>query len=171
MGSPFWDFSLAVYGASAVQDECLKLQDEFGLDVNLILLCAFLGAVHGVALTGDDVAAARRAVQQWQEQVVRPLRAARRNLKTVALTDTGDATAAAQLRAQVKAAELESERIEQIVLERWAEARLATWPHGKASDAVSTSLKALFAASGIGRERLADAKNIIAAALDRAATT
>jgi hypothetical protein len=99
------------------------------------------------------------------------LRAARRNLKTVALTDTGDATAAAQLRAQVKAAELESERIEQIVLERWAEARLATWPHGKASDAVSTSLKALFAASGIGRERLADATNIIAAALDRAATT
>jgi hypothetical protein len=99
------------------------------------------------------------------------LRVARRNLKTAALTDTDDAAAATQLRAQVKAAELESERIEQMTLERWAEARLATWPHGKASDAVSGNLKALFAASGIGRERLADAKNIIAAALNRAATT
>lgn len=170
MGSPFWNFSLAVYGASAVQDECLKLQDEFGLDVNLILLCAFLGAVHGVALTANDIAAARQEVQQWQEQIVRPLRAVRRNLKTAALADTEDATAAAQLRAQVKAAELELERIEQMMLDRWAEARLATWPHGKVSDAVWANLRALFAASGIGRERLAAAaQHLIAAALDQAA--
>lgn len=168
MGSPFWDFSLAVYGAGAVQHECLKLQDEFGLDVNLILLCAYLGAVHGVALTADDIAAARQEVQQWQEQIVRPLRAARRNFKTAALADTED-TAAAQLRAQVKAAELESERIEQMMLDRWAEARLANWPHGKASNAVSANLRALFAASGIDHERFADAKNIIAAAVGRAA--
>ena len=169
MGSPFWDFSLAVYGARAVQHECLKLQDEFGLDVNLILLCAYLGAVHGVALTADDIAAACQEVQQWQKQIVRPLRAARRNLKTAALADTEDVTAAAQLRAQVKAAELESERIEQMMLDRWAEARLANWPHGKASDAVSANLRALFAVSGIGHERFADAKNIIAAAVGRAA--
>ena len=91
MGSPFWNFSLAVYGANAVQHECLDLQDRFGLDVNLILLCAFLGAVHGVALTPDDIAAARETVRQWQEQVVRPLRAARRNLKSVELQDSQDA--------------------------------------------------------------------------------
>ncbi len=41
MGSQFWGFSLAVYGADAVEPECLTMQDEFGLDVNLILLCAF----------------------------------------------------------------------------------------------------------------------------------
>lgn len=169
MGSPFWNFSLAVYGASAVQDECLNLQDQFGFDVNLVLLCAFLGAIHGVALTADDIAVARRQVEQWQEQVVRPLRAARRNLKTAELTDAQDAAAAMQLRAQVKAAELESERIEQMMLERWAEARLAAWPRGKAGDTVSANLQALFAVHGIGRERLAAAQHIIAAALDRTA--
>lgn len=169
MGSPFWNFSLAVYGASTVQDECLNLQDQLGLDVNLVLLCAFLGAVHGVALTADDIAVARGQAQQWQEQVVRPLRAARRNLKTAELTDARDAAAATQLRAQVKAAELESERIEQMMLEKWAEARLATWPRGKAGDAVSANLQALFAGYGIGRERLAAAQHIIAAALDRTA--
>ncbi len=169
MSSPFWNFSLAVYGAGAVQNECLDLQDQFGLDVNLILLCAFLGAVHGVALTPDDIAAARETVQQWQEQVVRPLRAARRNLKSVELQDLQDGTAAMQLRAQVKVAELEAERTEQMMLERWAEARLATWPRGKAGDAVSANLQALFAAYGIGSERLAAAQHIIAAALDRTA--
>ena len=130
MGSPFWDFSLAVYGANAVQDECLKLQEEFGLDVNLILLCAFVAAVHGVTLTIDDIAAARQEVKQWQERTVRPLRAARRHLKTAELTNAQDAAAAAQLRVQVKAAELESERIEQAMLERWAAARSLATPEG-----------------------------------------
>ena len=41
MASPFWNFSVAVYSSDAVQDECLTLQDQFGLDVNLVLLCAF----------------------------------------------------------------------------------------------------------------------------------
>jgi uncharacterized protein (TIGR02444 family) len=168
MGSPFWNFSVAVYGAGAVQDECLDLQDQFGLDVNLILLCAFLGAVHGVTLISDDIAAARREVEQWQKQIVRPLRAARRSLKAAELTNAQDAAVATQLRAQVKAAELESEHIEQMMLDRWAEARLATWPRGEAGDTVVANLQILFAAYGIGRERLAAAQHIIAAALDRA---
>lgn len=169
MGSPFWNFSLAVYGASAVQDECLNLQDQYGLDVNLVLLCAFLGAIHGVALTADDIVAARQEVQQWQEQIVRPLRAARRSLKTVELQNAQDTTAAMQLRAQVKAAELESERIEHMMLERWAEARLATRPRGNAGDAVPANLQALFSTYGIGHERLAVVQHVIVAALDRAA--
>ena len=169
MGSPFWNFSIAVYGASAVQDECLSLQDQFGLDVNLVLLCAFLGAVHGVTLTSDDIASARQEVGQWHEQIVRPLRAVRRHLKTINLQDA-DAASAADLRRQVKAAELESERIEQILLERWADTRLAAWPRGKLRDAVVANLQALLAAYGIGPERLVAAQampHLIAAALDR----
>jgi uncharacterized protein (TIGR02444 family) len=170
MGSPFWNFSLAVYGASAVQDECLALQDQFGLDVNLIMLCAFLGARHGAALTSDDMASARQEVRLWHEQIVRPLRAARRNLKTIELHDADAAKAATQLRTQVKAAELESERIEQTTLEQWADARLAAWPRGNFRDAVVANLQALLAAYGIGRERLDAAhamKHLIAAALER----
>jgi uncharacterized protein (TIGR02444 family) len=170
MGSPFWNFSLAVYGASAVQDECLDLQDQFGLDVNLIMLCAFLGAGHGVALTSDDISSARQEVELWHEDIVKPLRVARRKLKTIELHDADAMKAAAQLRAQVKAAEFESERIEQTMLEQWANARLAAWPRGKFRDAVVANLQALLAAYGIGPERLIAAqamKHLIAAALDR----
>jgi len=170
MGSPFWNFSIAIYGANAVQDECLSLQDQFGLDVNLVLLCAFLGAVHGVTLTSDDIASVRQEVGQWHKQIVRPLRAARHHLKTIELRDANAVKAAAQLRAQVKAAELESERIEQMMLEQWANARLAAWPRGKLRDAVVANLQALLAAYGIGPGRLIAAhamKHLIAAALDR----
>ena len=170
MGSPFWNFSLAVYGVSAVQDECLDLQDQFGLDVNLVLLCAFLGVVHGVALTSEDIASARRKAGPWHEDIVKTLRVARRRLKTIELKDAEAAKAAAQLRSQVKAAELESERIEQAMLEQWAAARLAAWPRGNARDAVPANLQALLAAYGIGPERLMAAhamQHLIAAALGR----
>ena len=169
MGSPFWNFSIAIYGANAVQDECLNLQDQFGLDVNLILLCAFLGAVHGVTLTSDDIASVRQEVGQWHEQIVRPLRAARRHLKTINLQDA-DTASAAELRRQVKTAELESERIEQMILEQWADARLAAWPRGNFRDAVVANLQALLATYGVGPERLDAAhamKHLIAAALER----
>ena len=146
MGSPFWNFSIAVYGASAVQDECLNLQDQLGLDVNLILLCSFIGAGHGVALTSNDIASARQVVGQWNEDIVKPLRTARRHLKTIELRDAAAMQAARQLRAQVKAAELESERIEQMMLEQWANARLAAWPRGKFRDAIVANLQALLAA-------------------------
>ncbi len=167
MSPPFWDFSIAVYGANAVQDECLNLQDQFGLDVNLLLLCAFLGAVHGVTLTSDDIASARQEVGQWHDEIVRPLRAARRSLKTIELQDTAATKAAMQLRTQVKAAELEAERIEQTILEHWANARYAAWPRGNSRAAVPANLQALLAAYGIGPERLvaADAlRHLIAAA-------
>jgi len=170
MGPPFWNFSIEVYGASAVQNECLNLQDQFGLDVNLILLCAFLGADHGVALTSGDIASARQEVDQWNEDIVKPLRAARRHLKTIELRDADAVQAAALLRAQVKTAELESERIEQMMLEQWANARLAAWPHGKSRDAVVANLQALLAAYGVGPERLVAAHampHLIVAALER----
>ncbi|MGH6725152.1 MAG: TIGR02444 family protein [Pseudolabrys sp.] len=173
MGEPLWNFSIAVYGAPQVEGECLKAQDRFGLDVNLLLLCAYIGAMHGVALTADDIAAARREAGAWHEDIIKPLRAARRTLKTI---DWGEnappAAAASELRTQVKAAELEAERIEQAMLERWAETRLAGRPRGEPRDAVLANLQTLLADYGVGPERLAAAdalQHLIAAALARAA--
>ncbi len=43
-GQDFWDFSLAIYRQPGVPEECLALQERLGADVNLLLLCAYLGA-------------------------------------------------------------------------------------------------------------------------------
>ena len=144
MASKFWGFSLAVYGAQGVEPECLSLQDKFDLDINQLLLCAFVGAMHGVALTADDIAAARSEVGAWHDDIVKPLRAARRRLKAIELPSERIADAAAQLRTRVKAAELESEYVEQLLLERWAEARLASRPRGAPREAVAANIAALF---------------------------
>ena len=163
MSQSLWNFSLAVYANKAVQDECLALQDEFGLDVNLILLCSYLGAVHGVTLTAEETASARDVVRQWHDDIVRPLRVARRSLKPIERQD------AQRLRAQIKAAELESERIEQTMLQQWADTRLAQWRRGEARAAVPTNLQALLAASGIERLTAETAmSHIIAGALGAA---
>lgn len=146
--SAFWTFSLTVYGDPAVQQECLELQDDYGIDVNLLLFCAFVGAVHGALLPGEAIREAAATVGGWHDNVVGPLRAARRALKPLATEASPIAEPAADLRIGVKAAELEAERIEQMMLEDWAISRIAEWPRARPADAVSNNIQALFAMRG-----------------------
>lgn len=118
-----WRFSLRVYRGPGVADECLAVQERYGVDVNLMLFCAWLAAGRGIALTQDDLAACRAAVHDWHERTVKPLRAARQTMKGVAGVEP--------LRTQVKGLELEAERTEQQMLFELASAK---WPgEGKTS--------------------------------------
>jgi uncharacterized protein (TIGR02444 family) len=110
--SPFWDFSNAVYGRPGVAEACLALQDRRGLDVNILLLCCWAG-VRGRALTAAALGARIEAVRPWRDQVVKPLRAARRWLKG---QQTVPSESAEALRQAIKAQELEAERLEQLIL-------------------------------------------------------
>jgi uncharacterized protein (TIGR02444 family) len=112
--SPFWRFSLRFYSRPAVAAACLALQDEAGADVNLLLFLLFL-AEHKRLVTRDDIVRLDDAVRAWRDCVVKPLRQLRRVLKTgigeipIAVSET--------FRGQIKRLELESEQIEQHVLE------------------------------------------------------
>lgn len=110
--NPFWDFSLTIYPRPGVAEACLALQERHGLDVNLLLFCCWAGA-RGRALTGAELARLVAAARPWQEGVVKPLRAARRWLKTQA---TAPGELAGPLRGRIKEQELAAERIEQQVL-------------------------------------------------------
>jgi uncharacterized protein (TIGR02444 family) len=110
--NPFWRFSLAVYAAPGVAPECLALQDTRGIDVNMLLFCAWLGSLR-VVLTGEDLAAVEATVRSWREQVVQPLRGVRRDIK--ARPDAVQVDIAA-LRKDVAALELRAEQIEQAML-------------------------------------------------------
>ncbi len=103
----FWRFSLAVYNQAEVAKECLALQDVLGLDVNILLFCAWRGT-QSVALQREDIEAALRTVAAWQDEVVRPLRAVRQ--RTKALSGDGN------FRAGIKDAEIKAEQIEQAML-------------------------------------------------------
>lgn len=110
----FWRFSLAVYEPADVANEALALQEAIGLDVNLLLFCAWLGT-RSIALSRSDIEAASRIVTRWHESVVRPLRSVRQQMKV----DYGDAFA--NLGARVKEIELEAEQIEQAMLFAYAQ--------------------------------------------------
>jgi len=103
----FWRFSLAVYGQGEVAKECLVLQDALGLDVNILLFCAWLGT-HSVVLQREDIEAALRAVAAWHDDVVRPLRVVRQRTKALSGDD--------DFRASIKDAEIKAEQIEQAML-------------------------------------------------------
>ena len=50
---PFWDFSLHTYSAEGVGEACIALQERRGVDVNLILFCAWNGASGRGVLSTD----------------------------------------------------------------------------------------------------------------------
>ncbi|MBP5857037.1 TIGR02444 family protein [Marivibrio halodurans] len=113
-----WRFSVRLYEAGGVEDAALALQDEHGLDVNLLLLCCFLG-LHGVRATRETIATLDQHARAWRAVAVEPLRGLRRRLKQ----DVGTISAetAAPFREQVKALELEAERLQQEMLFRTLE--------------------------------------------------
>lgn len=147
--TPFWAFSLAVYAGDGVAEECLGLQERLGLDVNLLLFAAYMGAVEGVRLEAADVADAQALVTDWHKEIVRSLRHARQALKPPS-TDTANPLQAANatLRLQVKRAELESEKIEQAMLWRWSRQALVGRP--RSADALAASVRGVLEFYGDG---------------------
>lgn len=111
--SPFWRFSLSLYARPGVPPACLVLQDGSAVDVNVLLFLLWL-AREGRVVEGADVAAILGTVAPWKQDVVVPLRTARRTLKE---PPAAFATPAAEaLRSRVKAVELEAERLQQEAL-------------------------------------------------------
>lgn len=119
---PFWDFSLRVYAGPGVAPACLALQDRHGLDVNLLLLCCWLGRGRPRAPSRDEIARLCAAVEDWHRHVVRPLREARRWLKAPGPAIPADQ--AAELRDRIKRLELDSEHIEQLALANQLESQV-----------------------------------------------
>jgi uncharacterized protein (TIGR02444 family) len=128
----FCRFSLAVYGQASVADECLQLQQAIGADVNLVLFCAWTGT-RAIVLSGDDIAQAVARVVAWQDQVIRPLRSVRQNMKGLELGELEG------FRARVKSIEIEAEQIEQAVLFAYSKRLQST--HRNIRDAVAENVQ------------------------------
>lgn len=122
--SEFQRFALAIYEEDGVSTATLLIQNRCDVDVNVLLLAAYVGAVRGCALHDDDVAAAADRVGAWQREVVAPLRAVRTRLK--AGPPPAPSTATAELRERVKALELDAELIELAELDSFVAGRTLT---------------------------------------------
>ena len=112
-GSPFWRFSLRTYRQPGVADACIALQDECGVDVNVLLFFLWLAADKKLIPALNARAVCEQAAL-WHDDVVAPLRSLRRKLKggsTLVERNTAEL-----FRTRIKAIELEAERLQQEAL-------------------------------------------------------
>ena len=136
--APLRQFALAVHDMDGVAAACVLLQDRFDLDVNVLLLGAYIG-VQGKTLAVADVDAARAVVDAWHVEVVRPLRAVRRRLKTGPAPAPDARTAA--LRRHVAGSELDAELMELDELGRWADELDAPMGAGSTVERATTAME------------------------------
>ncbi len=105
----FWKFSLNFYSKIDVQRACLRLQDEHGLDVNMVLFCSWAWQ-QSLHIEASQFQALYAFTQQWQQTAVSPLRELRRSLKS---QPVAGAIGVTDFRAAVQALELEAEKLQQ----------------------------------------------------------
>lgn len=90
------------------------MQDDVGLDVNVLLLSLLASKLHRRALDTGEIAGADACISAWRTEVVTALRAIRRRMKSGPLPAPSESTN--KLREDIKRAELQSERIQQAEL-------------------------------------------------------
>ncbi|WP_127753222.1 TIGR02444 family protein [Devosia sp. 1566] len=118
-------FAVHIYAQDGVSTMCLELQDTYAVDVNMLLFTAWVAHEGGKALELRDIAAADERVKAWRSEVVQPLRAIRRRLKSGPAPAPDSASDS--IRNRIKAAELEAELYQLDVLQQFAE----RWQGGK----------------------------------------
>jgi uncharacterized protein (TIGR02444 family) len=117
LDNELWRFACAFYAGSGVAPACLALQDQLGVDVNILLFAIFARTQHGIMLDERDLAAIDALVRDWRGEIVQPLRRIRTRLKTGPAPAPSPATD--HLRNRIKAAELEAEQTELALLFGW----------------------------------------------------
>lgn len=112
---PHWDWALGVYRRPGVSPACVVLQDDGGVDVNVLLTALYAGVGRGLKVDAAELGALLAASVQIRTDVVRPLRGVRRVMKEM---DFGPdlSEAAEAVRGFVKTAELASEQLELAML-------------------------------------------------------
>jgi uncharacterized protein (TIGR02444 family) len=111
----FWQFSLAFYALPDMAPALLRLQDENGADVNVMLFLLYLARAER-ALRASEVARIHTVAVPWRVEIVAPVRQVRGRLKTA--VGAFEPAASAGLRSQVQRVELAAEKLQQQTLER-----------------------------------------------------
>lgn len=140
----FWDWSLSAYRADGAERRLLALQDDCGLNVNILLWCAYIADRYAPP---EDIVL-RKAIDlagSWSREVTGPVRAARRAAKSPPRQAPPDQAAA--LYGRLQAVELDAERIEQALLAGLAADALA--PRREASNALSACRRLMARYAGL----------------------
>ncbi|MCK8096478.1 TIGR02444 family protein [Pseudoalteromonas sp. 1CM17D] len=76
----FWQFACALYAKPGQQQTLLALQNQQGKNVNLCLLLLYLDSLK-LSINAEQLSTLIASISEFDTQVLKPLRAARRYLK------------------------------------------------------------------------------------------
>ncbi len=108
LDNPFWQYSLCVYANPLIQKQCLTWQEQYNINVNVLLFCCWLASSENIALTANDFNQISKSLDSWHTAVVLPLRQVRQYLKQQVDNDR-----IKSLRQQILKNELAAEAFEQ----------------------------------------------------------
>src|SRR5688572_7909660 len=80
---PFWKFSIKIYGLPEVEQSLLTLQNERGLNINIILFCCWYSFGDQGRFNKQEIRQIVTNIQAWHDRIVLPLRRIRQQLKPV----------------------------------------------------------------------------------------
>ena len=104
----FWQYACDFYGRPSVTNTCLALQDELGLNVNLLLLLCWCEQ-NNKQLSSEQISLLTQTVSRWHREYTKPLRQLRRKLSL-------DDSASVKVKQSVFDVEMELEKTEQCLL-------------------------------------------------------
>ena len=137
--SPFWRFSVKFYAVPGVAPACIELQDQAGVDVNLLFFLLW-NATQRRAFSREQVAEIERKIGVWRDMTVVPLRAVRRALRSPPPAIAPNV--AEGFRTRIKAVELEAERLQQEALHDMAQSGPLGEPAASPDEAARRSVAA-----------------------------
>ena len=105
---PCWNFVVELYAKPGVSQACLELQDRLGVDVSFLLTVLFYAKLRNIDPSVEQIASLDRSVSTWRDQVIIPLRALRRRVKTSGLLNSPTD----EFYRRIKADELLAEQLE-----------------------------------------------------------
>ncbi|NTS75687.1 TIGR02444 family protein [Catenovulum sp. SM1970] len=108
----FWQYSLTLYQQTQMQSLCLQLQNEYQVNVNLLLFCCYLQSLDK-ALSALQLKDIETALLPFNKAYTTKLRQLRQNLKT---DETLVATTQQTLKQALLKCELTMEQHEQAII-------------------------------------------------------
>jgi uncharacterized protein (TIGR02444 family) len=103
-----WDYACTLYRQPSVEGICLELQDEYQMNIPLLLFLCWTGRYVG-ALTLDEQQQSHEIAKQWQSLCIQPLRCIRSKMKCADVNSSFESVWSG-MRETVKQAELEAEK-------------------------------------------------------------
>ena len=119
----FWKFSLKFYAQPKVASNLISLQDDLGVDVNLILCCFWSADRSFPVLSQHIINDLSAIVEDWNVSVIKPLRSVRLGIKY--LESNKYIKIRERIRGHAKDLELSAEQFEQMMIYDYLNAYIA----------------------------------------------